>query len=146
MFGLSYLFYPWGFIVQGPGDRALSRGAGRRTIGSTLFSSAASWGQAFYIVAEVLPDLRLLRGVLFQGVWAAVTHTKGRNRYSGQSLGGKITKNWGELYKDQGQYEKAAARRVQSCDHRGEAIRSTRSIRGRNRRWDWMTWLRRFRI
>jgi len=40
----------------------------------------------------------------------------------------------GELYKDQGRYEKA--RDAFNHASPGEAIRSTRSIRGRNRRWD----------
>jgi hypothetical protein len=65
MFGLSYLFYPWGFIVQG---LAIVHFVRRRPENYWFYIIffGGFLGASVYIVAEVLPDLGLLRGV-FQG-------------------------------------------------------------------------------
>ena len=65
MGGLSFLFYPWGFIVQGI---ALWHFVKRRPenywIYIIIFGGVL--GAGVYIVVEMIPDLRLLR-VIFQG-------------------------------------------------------------------------------
>ncbi len=65
MFGLSHLFYPWGFIVQ---IVALIHFVRRRPENYwfyiILFGGFV--GSAAYLVVEAVPDLGLLRGV-FQG-------------------------------------------------------------------------------
>src|SRR5947207_6725888 len=65
MFGLSYLFYPWGFIVQG---LAIVHFVRRRPENYWFYIIffGGFLGASVYIVAEVLPDLGLLRAV-FQG-------------------------------------------------------------------------------
>lgn len=65
MFGLSYLFYPWGFLVQGV---ALLHFVRRRPENYWLYIIffGGSLGAAVYIVAEVIPDVGLVRNV-FQG-------------------------------------------------------------------------------
>jgi len=65
MGGLSFLFYPWGFIVQGI---ALWHFVKRRPenywIYIIIFGGVL--GAGVYMVVEVIPDLGLLRGT-FQG-------------------------------------------------------------------------------
>src|SRR6266849_9482613 len=80
------------FLRWLPGGKRLYRG------GSAAGPGAASWRVS--------------------GVWAAVTHTKGRNRYSGQSLGGKLRRTGRTLQRSTAIRE--GARRVQSCDHRAK--------------------------
>ena len=104
MFGLSYLFYPWGFIVQA---LAIVHFVRRRPENYWFYIIffGGFLGASVYILAEVLPDLGLLRGV-FQGFGR-------RSRI--QTLETQILDNpsaanyeeLGELYKDQEQYEKA---------------------------------------
>jgi hypothetical protein len=111
LFGLSYLFYPWGFIVQ---VLAILHFVRRRPENYWFYVIffGGFLGASVYIVAEVLPDLGLLRGV-FQGFGR-------RSRI--QTLETQILDNpspanyeeLGELYKDQGQYEKAIAARSDS--------------------------------
>jgi hypothetical protein len=104
MFGLSYLFYPWGFIVQGLAMLHFVRRRPENYWFYIIFFGGFP-GASVYILAEVLPDLGLLRGV-FQGFGR-------RSRI--QSLETQILDNpsaanyeeLGELYKDQRQYEKA---------------------------------------
>src|SRR2546423_1800529 len=104
MFGLSYLFYPWGFIVQG---LAIVHFVRRRPENYWFYIIffGGFLGASVYIVAEVLPDLGLLRGV-FQGfgrrsriqkVETAILDNPSPANYE----------ELGELYKDQGQFEKA---------------------------------------
>src|ERR1700682_2406674 len=104
MFGLSYLFYPWGFIVQG---LAIVHFVRRRPENYWFYIIffGGFLGASVYIVAEVLPDLGMLRGV-FQGF--------GRRsriqRVETEILDNPSVANYeelGDLYKDQGQYEKA---------------------------------------
>ena len=104
MFGLSYLYYPWGYIVQ---ILAIVHFVRRRPENYWFFIIffGGFLGASVYIIAEVLPDLGLLRGV-FQGFGQ-------RSRI--QKVETDIIDNpspanyeeLGELYKDQGQYEKA---------------------------------------
>ena len=104
MLGLSYLFYPWGFIVQAFAILHFVRRRPENYWFYIIFFGGFP-GASVYILAEVLPDLGLLRGV-FQGFGR-------RSRI--QSLETQILDNpsaanyeeLGELYKDQRQYEKA---------------------------------------
>jgi hypothetical protein len=104
MFGLSHLFYPWGFLVQ---IFAIVHFVRRRPENYWFYVIffGGFLGAGVYIVAEVLPDLGLLRGV-FQGFGR-------RSRI--QTVETLILDNpsvanyeeLGELYKDQQQYAKA---------------------------------------
>jgi len=104
MFGLGHLFYPWGFLVQGLAIVHFIRRRPENYWFYVIFFLGPP-GAAVYIVAEVLPDLGLLRG-FFQGFGR-------RSRI--QKVETDIIDNpspanyeeLGELYKDLGQYEKA---------------------------------------
>ncbi len=104
MFGLSHLFYPWGFLVQ---ILAIVHFVRRRPENYWFFIIffGGFLGAGIYIVAEVLPDLGLLRGVV-QGFGR-----KSRiQTVETQILDNPSAANYeelGELYKDQKQYEKA---------------------------------------
>jgi len=65
MGGLSFLIYPWGLIVQGV---ALWHFVKRRPEGYWLWIIifGGVLGAGVYVVAEMIPDLGLLRGT-FQG-------------------------------------------------------------------------------
>src|SRR2546421_12640175 len=65
MFGLSHLFYPWGFLVQ---IFAIVHFVRRRPENYWFYVIffGGFLGAGVYIVAEVIPDLGILRGV-FQG-------------------------------------------------------------------------------
>jgi len=104
MFGLSYLFYPWGFIVQ---ILAILHFLRRRPENYWFFIIffGGFLGASVYIVAEVLPDLGLLRGVVqgfgrrsrIQTVETLILDNPSVANYE----------DLGELYKDQKQFEKA---------------------------------------
>ncbi len=104
MFGLSYLFYPWGFIVQG---LAIVHFVRRRPENYWFYIIffGGFLGASVYIVAEVLPDLGLLRGAFqkfgrrsrIEKVETSIIDNPSPANYE----------ELGELYKDQGQYEKA---------------------------------------
>lgn len=104
MFGLGYLFYPWGFIVQ---IIAILHFLRRRPENYWFYIIffGGFLGASVYIVAEMLPDLGLLRGLL-QGFGR-------RSRI--QTLQTQILDNpsaanyeeLGELCLDQKQYAKA---------------------------------------
>jgi len=101
---VSHLFYPWGFIIQGV---ALVHFVRRRPENYWLYIIffGGALGAGVYIVAEVIPDLGLLRGV-FQGFGR-------RSRI--QTLETTVLDNpsagnyeeLAELYFDQKQYEQA---------------------------------------
>lgn len=104
MFGLSYLFYPWGFILQGLAILHFVRRRPENYWFYVIFFGGFL-GASVYILAEVLPDLGLLRGV-FQGfarrsriekVETAILDNPSQANYE----------ELGELYKDQGQFVKA---------------------------------------
>ena len=104
MFGLSHLFYPWGFVVQ---IFAIVHFVRRRPENYWFYVIFfLGWlGAAVYIVAEVIPDLGLLRGV-FQGFGRRSRIQKVET----DILDNPSPANYeelGELYRDQGQYEKA---------------------------------------
>ncbi len=104
MFGLSYLFYPWGFVVQ---IIAILHFVRRRPENYWFFIIffGGFLGATAYIIAEILPDVTLLRG-FFQGFGR-----KSRARtLETQILDNPSAANYeelGEIYKDDGQYEKA---------------------------------------
>ena len=62
MFGLSYLYYPWGFIVQ---ILAIVHFVRRRPENYWFYIIffGGFLGASVYILAEVLPDMTQLRGV-----------------------------------------------------------------------------------
>src|SRR5204863_5841034 len=119
MFGLSYLFYPWGFIVQG---LAIVHFVRRRpeNYWFCIIFFGGFLGASVYIVAEVLPDLGLLRAV-FQGFGR-------RSRI--QTVETDILDNpspanyeeLGELYKDQGQYAKGCEAFTHAISARADSI------------------------
>lgn len=104
MSGLSYLYYPWGFIVQAV---AIVHFVRRRPENYWFFIIffGGFLGAGVYIVAEVLPDLGLLRGFV-QGFGRRSRIQKVET----DILDNPSPANYeelGELYKDKGQYEKA---------------------------------------
>lgn len=104
MFGLSYLFYPWGFIVQ---ILALVHFIRRRadSYWFWIILFGGFLGASAYILFEVLPDARLLRHA-FQGFGR-----KSRIRVVETAiLDNPSPANYeelGELYWDEKQYAKA---------------------------------------
>jgi hypothetical protein len=119
MFGLSHLFYPWGFLVQG---FAIIHFLRRRPEGYWFYVIIfLGWlGAAVYIVAEVLPDLGLLRGVA-QGFGR-----KSRiQKVETDILDNPSAANYeelGELYKDQGQYAKGREAFTNAISARGDSL------------------------
>jgi hypothetical protein len=119
MFGLSHLFYPWGFLVQ---IFAIVHFVRRRPENYWFYVIFfGGWlGGAVYIVAEVLPDLGLLRGV-FQGFGRRSRIQKVET----DILDNPSPANYeelGELYKDQGQFEKAREAFTNAIAKRGDSI------------------------
>ncbi len=119
MFGLSHLFYPWGFIVQ---IFAIVHFVRRRPENYWFFVIffGGFLGAGVYIVAEVLPDLGLLRGV-FQGFGR-------RSRIQiveTQILDNPSAANYeelGELYKDQKQFAKAREAFTNAITARSDSV------------------------
>jgi hypothetical protein len=104
MFGLSHLFYPWGFLVQ---IVAILHFFRRRpeTYWFYIIFFGGFLGAGVYIVVEMLPDLGLLRGVV---------HGFGRRsriqRLQTEILDNPSAANYeelGELYLDEKQFAKA---------------------------------------
>jgi hypothetical protein len=104
MFGLSHLFYPWGLILQGI---ALVHFLRRRPDGYWFYVIffGSFIGASVYIVAEVLPDLGLLRGV-FQG-FGRGSRIKIVETLILENPSAANYEELGELYKDQKQFAKA---------------------------------------
>ena len=104
MFGLGHLFYPWGIVLQGLAIvHFIRRRPENYWFYVILFLGPP--GAAVYILAEVLPDLGLLRG-FFQGFGRRSRIQKVET----DILDNPSPANYeelGELYKDLGQYEKA---------------------------------------
>ena len=115
MFGLGHLFYPWGFLVQGLAIVHFIRRRPENYWFYVIFFLGPP-GAAVYILAEVLPDLGLLRGV-FQGFGR-------RSRI--QTVETLILDNpspanyeeLGELYKDQGEFAKGREAFTHAIDAR----------------------------
>lgn len=119
MFGLSHLFYPWGFLVQ---IFAIVHFFRRRPEGYWFYVILfLGWpGAAVYVLAEVLPDLGLLRGV-FQGFGRRSRIQKVET----DILDNPSPANYeelGELYKDQGQYEKGREAFTKAISARSDSI------------------------
>jgi hypothetical protein len=116
MFGLGHLFYPWGFLVQGLAIVHFIRRRPENYWFYVIFFLGPP-GAAVYILAEVLPDLGLLRGV-FQGFGR-------RSRIKiveTQILDNPSPANFeelGELYKDQGEFAKGREAFTHAIDARG---------------------------
>jgi hypothetical protein len=104
MFGLSHLFYPWGFLVQ---IVAILHFFRRRpeTYWFYIIFFGGFLGAGVYIVVEMLPDLGLLRGVAqgfgrrsrIQKLQTAILDNPSPANYE----------ELGELYLDEKQYAKA---------------------------------------
>ena len=104
MFGLSYLFYPWGFIVQ---ILAIVHFVRRRPENYWIYIIffGGFLGAAAYILVEVLPDVSLLRNV-FQG-FGRRTRIESLETHILDNPSAGNYEELGELYKDQKQYAKA---------------------------------------
>jgi hypothetical protein len=118
MFGLSYLFYPWGFIVQ---LLALMHFIKRRADGYWfwIILFGGFLGASAYIVVEVLPEARLLRDAF---------HSYGRKSrmriVETAILDNPSAANYeelGELYWDEKQFAKAREAFDQSIAARSDS-------------------------
>src|SRR5215471_18411632 len=119
MFGLAHLFYPWGILLQA---FAIIHFFRRRPEGYWFYVILflGPPGAAVYILAEMLPDLGLLRGV-FQGFGR-------RSRI--QKVETDIIDNpspanyeeLGELYKDQGEFARGREAFTQAISARSDSI------------------------
>src|SRR3989475_11725739 len=119
MFGLSHFYSPWAFLVQ---IFAIVHFIRRRPENYWFYVIFfGSWlGAAVYIVAEVLPDLGLLRGV-FQGFGRRSRIQKVET----DVLDNPSPANYeelGELYKDQGQYAKGREAFTHAISARSDSI------------------------
>lgn len=119
MFGLSYLFYPWGFIVQ---ILAIVHFVRRRPENYWFFIIffGGFLGASVYIAAEVLPDMGLRRDV-FQGFGRRSRIQKVET----DILDNPSPANYeelGELYKDQGQYAKGREAFTKAIAARSDSI------------------------
>lgn len=116
---LSHLFYPWGFILQ---ILAIVHFVRRRPENYWFFIIffGGILGAGVYIVAEVLPDLGLLRGV-FQGFGR-------RSRIQiveTQIIDNPSAANYeelGELYKDQKEFAKARQAFTKAIEARSDSV------------------------
>jgi hypothetical protein len=116
MFGLGHLFYPWGFLVQGLAIVHFIRRRPENYWFYVIFFLGPP-GAAVYILAEVLPDLGLLRGV-FQGFGRRSRIQKVET----DILDNPSPANYeelGELYKDQGEFAKGRDAFTHAIDSRG---------------------------
>src|SRR5580693_671825 len=119
MFGLGHLFYPWGILVQGLAIvHFIRRRPENYWFYVILFLGPP--GAAVYILAEVLPDLGLLRGV-FQGFGR-----KSRiHIVETQILDNPSAANYeelGELYKDQKEFAKAREAFTNAISARSDSV------------------------
>ena len=119
MFGLSHLFYPWGFLVQA---FAIIHFFRRRPEGYWFYVILfLGWpGAAVYVLAEVVPDLGLLRDV-FQGFGRRSRIQKVET----DILDNPSAANYeelGELYKDQGQFAKGREAFTKAIEARSDSI------------------------
>jgi hypothetical protein len=116
MFGLGHLLYPWGFLVQGLAIvHFIRRRPENYWFYVILFLGPP--GAAMYILAEVLPDLGLLRG-FFQGFGRRSRIQKVKT----DILDNPSPANYeelGELYRDQGEFAKGREAFTHAIDSRG---------------------------
>jgi hypothetical protein len=116
MFGLGHLFYPWGFLVQGLAIVHFIRRRPENYWFYVIFFLGPP-GATVYILAEVLPDLGLLRG-FFQGFGRRSRIQKVET----DILDNPSPANYeelGELYKDQGEFAKGRDAFTHAIDSRG---------------------------
>src|SRR6266567_6902419 len=119
MFGLSHLFYPWGFILQGLAILHFVRRRPENYWFYVIFFGGFL-GAGVYIFAEVLPDLGLLRGV-FQGFGRRSRIQKVETIIIDNPSPANY-EELGELYKDQGQFEKAREAFSHAITGRGDSL------------------------
>src|SRR6266436_115173 len=119
MFGLSYLFYPWGFIVQ---ILAIVHFVRRRPDNYWIYIIffGGFLGAAAYILVEVLPDVSLLRNV-FQGFGRRTRIDSLETHILDNPSAGNY-EELGELYKDQKQYAKAREAFTNAIAARSDSI------------------------
>ncbi len=116
MFGLGHLFYPWGFLVQGLAIvHFIRRRPENYWFYVILFLGPP--GAAIYILAEVLPDLGLLRGV-FQGFGRRSRIQKVETDVIDNPSPANY-EELGELYKDQSEFVKGRDAFTHAIDARG---------------------------
>jgi hypothetical protein len=115
MFGLGHLFYPWGFIVQGLAIVHFIRRRPENYWFYVIFFLGPP-GAAVYILAEVLPDMGLLRG-FFQG-FGRRSRVKIVETLILDNPSPANYEELGELYKDLGQFEKAREAFTKAIDAR----------------------------
>jgi hypothetical protein len=116
MFGLGHLFYPWGFILQGLAIVHFIRRRPENYWFYVIFFLGPP-GAAIYILAEVLPDLGLMRG-FFQG-FGRRSRVKIVETLILDNPSPANYEELGELYKDLGQFEKAREAFTHAIDARG---------------------------
>ncbi len=130
MFGLSHLFYPWGFLVQGLAIVHFIRRRPENYWFYVIFFLGPP-GAAVYILAEVLPDLGLLRG-FFQGFGrrsrVKIVETQILDNPSPANY-----EDWANCTRILGNLRRPAKRSIMPLPD--AAIRFTRSIRGHTLRW-----------
>ena len=119
MFGLAHLFYPWGIFLQG---FALIHFFRRRPEGYWFYVIIflGPPGAAVYLLAEMVPDLGLLRGFVqgfgrrsrIQKVETDIIDNPSPANYE----------ELGELYKDQGQFAKGREAFTNAIGKRSDSI------------------------
>lgn len=119
MFGLSYLFYPWGFIVQ---ILAIVHFVRRRpeTYWIYIIFFGGFLGASAYILVEVIPDASLLRNAFqsfgrrtrIQAVETQILDNPSAGNYE----------ELGELYKDQKQHAKAREAFTSAISARSDSV------------------------
>jgi hypothetical protein len=116
MFGLGHLFYPWGFLLQGLAIVHFIRRRPENYWFYVIFFLGPP-GAAIYILAEVLPDLGLLRG-FFQG-FGRKSRIKTVETLILDNPSPANYEELGELYKDQGEFAKGREAFTHAIDSRG---------------------------
>jgi hypothetical protein len=116
--GLSHLFYPWGFVLQGI---ALLHFAKRRpeTYWLYIIFFGGALGAGIYILAEVIPDAGLLRGT-FQGFGRRSRIQALETQILDNPSAGNL-EELAELYFDQKNYQKARALLNQAIGARSDS-------------------------
>ena len=135
MGGLSFLIYPWGFIVQGI---ALWHFIKRRPENYWLFIIifGGVLGAGVYVVVEMIPDLGLLRGV-FQGFTKRSRIQELETQILDNPSAGNL-EELAELHFEQKNYAKAREELTRAISARGDHF--THIICAQNRHWEWAIW------
>ena len=119
MGGLSFLIYPWGFIVQGI---ALWHFIKRRPENYWLFIIifGGVLGAGVYVVVEMIPDLGLLRGV-FQGFTKRPRIQELETQILDNPSAGNL-EELAELHFEQKNYAKAREELTRAISARGDSL------------------------